>query len=337
MNQHHFRVRLGAVTMRLGAVTLFVACVAAWSLVAVPAACAQQDDLDRVVASVDGEPITVHDLKTFAAVNHAPLPDAGDMNSPATKAVLKGVISERLLESEVKKYKDQIDERQIDQYLSNFEHANGITDDQLRAQVRTQGHTYEEFRSHARMELQKMLMIQKEVRAKINISPAEVKAYYDTHPQEFSVGKERFKLAQILIAVPASPSPAQVEAARVKAESIRKQLLAGDDFGKLALEYSDDDSKSQGGELGDFSRGDMIDPIQNAVDKMKVGAISEPIQTDHGFHIVKLEEHDQAGVKPFPTVSGQIREKLVSEKAEAQFGTWVDNDLVKQHFIETFN
>ena len=123
----------------------------------------------------------------------------------------------------------------------------------------------------------------------------------------------------------------------MKAEGIRKQLLDGADFGKLALEYSDDDSKSQGGELGDFSRGDMIDPIQNAVDQMKVGAISEPIRTDHGFHIVKLEAHDTVGVKPFAEVSGQIQEKLVSEKAQQQFGTWVDNDLVKQHYIETFN
>jgi parvulin-like peptidyl-prolyl isomerase len=322
---------------RLGAVALIVACFAAASSAVPRAAHAQQDDLDRVVASVDGDPITVHDLKTFAAVNHTTLTDANDLNSPQTKAVLKGVISERLLESEVKKYKDQVEERQIDEYVANFERSNGITDEQLRTQLMSQGHTYEEFRKHARLELQKMIMIQKEVRQKVNISPDEVKAYYDAHPAEFSVGKERFKLAQILIAVPANASPAQVEAARVKAEGIRKQLLAGADFGKLALQYSDDDSKSQGGELGDFSRGEMIDPIQNAVDQMKVGAISEPIRTDHGFHIIKLEAHDQVGVKPLTEVSGQIQEKLVSEKAEQQFGTWVDNDLAKQHYIETFN
>ena len=322
--------------MRLGAVALIVACAAVLSLAA-PRAARAQDDLDRVVASVDGDPITVHDLKTFAAVNKVTLNDADDMNSPETKAVLKGVISERLLESEVKKYKGQIDERQVDEYISNFEQSNGLTDAQLRAQLQSQGHTYEEFRKHARLELQKMIMIQKEVRGKVNISPDEVKAYYDAHPGEFSVGKESFKLGQILIAVPANATPDQVVAARVKAESIRKQLLAGADFGKLARQYSDDDSKSQGGELGDFSRGDIIDAIQNAIDHMKVGDISEPIRSDHGFHIVKLEAHDQVGVKPFSDVSGQIREKLVSEKAQQQFGTWVDSDLVKQHYIETFN
>jgi len=323
--------------MRLGALALIVACAAAVSLMAVPRTANAQDDLDRVVASVDGDPITLHDLKTFAAINKVTLSDPGDLNSPETKSILKGVISERLLESEVKKYKDQIDDRQIDEYISNFEQSNGLTDAQLRAQLQSQGHTYEEFRKHSRMELQKMIMIQKEVRGKVNISPDEVKAYYDAHPEEFSVGKETFKLAQILIAVPANATPAQVEAARVKADSVHKQLVDGADFGKLARQYSDDDSKSQGGELGDFARGEMIDPIQNAVDHMKVGDISEPVRTDHGFHIVKLEVHDQVGAKPLAEVSDRIRDKLVSQKAQQQFGTWVESDLVKQHYIETFN
>jgi parvulin-like peptidyl-prolyl isomerase len=329
MNQHHSRARLGAAA-------LVVACVVAVSLATARAARAQ-NDLDRVVASVDGDPVTVHDLKAFAALNHVTLADPDDMNSPENKAVLKGVISERLLETEVKKYKDQVDERQIDDYIANFEQSNGVNDQQLRAQLQSQGHTYDEFRKHARQELQKMIMIQREVRQRVSISSDEIKAYYDAHPEEFSVGKERYKLAQILIAVAPNASPADIEAARNKAETIRKQLLDGADFGKLARQYSDDDSKSQGGELGDFARGEMIDPIQNAVDHMKVGNISEPVRTDHGFHIVKLEVHDQVGVKPLAQVSDQIRDKLITQKAQQQFGTWVESDLVKQHYIETFN
>ncbi|HTQ25057.1 MAG TPA: peptidylprolyl isomerase [Candidatus Binataceae bacterium] len=329
MSQNRFR-------MRLGAAALIAACLGV-GLTAAPRAARAQDDVDRVVASVDGDPITVHDLRAFAAVNKVALSDPDDVNSPETKAVLKGVISERLLANEVKKYKDMVEERQIDAYILDFEQANGLTEAQLRAQLQKEGHTYEEFRKHARLELQKMIMIQKEVRQKVNISPDEVKAYYDTHHSEFAVGKESFKVAQILIALPPNPTPQQVAAAQTKADSIRKQLAGGADFGKLARQYSDDDSKSQGGELGDFSRGDMIDAIQNAIDQMKVGDISQPIRTEHGFHIVKLEAHEQTGTKPFSEVAGEIRERLISQKAQAQFATWVDNDLVKQHYIETFN
>jgi peptidyl-prolyl cis-trans isomerase SurA len=296
-----------------------------------------QEDLDRVVASVDGEPITVQDLKTFAAVNHMQLADPDDVQSPATRAVLKEVISADLLRNEVKKYRDKVEERQIDDYIANFEQSNGMSDQQLRAQLQAQGHTYQQFRDNARLELQKMMMIQKEVRGKVNVSPEEIKAYYDTHRQEFTSGKETFRVAQILIAVPPNATPGEVDAARAKAESIRKQLQSGADFGQLAREYSDDDSKNQGGELGEFSRGDMLDTIQNAVDVMKVGEISEPVRTDHGFHILKLEAHEQGQTKPLSEVSDQIRDKLTTQKAQQEFSTWVDNDLVKQHYVETFN
>ncbi len=329
MSPHRFRPRTVATVLISGCIAVLLG--------ARPPGVRAQEGVDRVVASVDGDPITVRDLKAFAAVNKVALSDPDDLNSPETRAVLKGVISERLLESEIKKYKNQVEDRQIDDYIANFEQSNGLTDAQLRAQLQAQGHTYEEFRKHARLEMQKMLMIQKEVRARVSISSDEIKAYYDSHPDEFRVGKERFKLAQILIAVPPNATPAQIDAARAKAESIRSQLLKGADFNAMARQYSDDDSRSQGGELGEFSRGEMLDQIQAAIDKLKPGEISPPIQSEHGFHLVKLEAHDEVGVKPFSQVSAQIREKLVGLKAERQFAAWVNNDLVKQHYVETFN
>lgn len=313
----------------------FIAAAAVAGALAIPRAARAQQSVDRVIASVDDEPITVHDLKVFAAANSVPLPDPNDPNAASTKMVLKGLISQRLLESEVKKYKDQVDDSQVDGYISDFERNAGVDDQQLRAQLQTQGITYAEFRKHARLEVEKMMMIDKEVREKVNVSPEEIKAYYDAHPQEFTVNKERFKLAQILVALPPNPSPAEVEAAQKKAAMIRQKAVRGGDFAALARQYSDDDSKSQGGELGNFSRGEVLDPIQNAIDRMKAGEISEPVRTDHGFHIIKLEEHDKPGLKPLAGVSEDIRNKLMTDKAKRQFAKWVDSGLAKQHNVET--
>jgi peptidyl-prolyl cis-trans isomerase SurA len=326
MKRHLFRSGRAAATMVIAA---------AFATTLLPRTLRAQEVTDRVVASVDGDPITTHDLKDFAAMNRVSLADPSDLTSPETKAVLKGAITERLLEREVKKYQGQVDDHQVDEYIANFEQSAGINDEQLRAQLQAQGHTYEEFRKHSRHEIEQMMMIDKEVRAKINVSPDEIKAYYDAHPAEFTVKQERFKIAQILIAVPPNASPADVEAARKKADDICKQLKKGGDFAALARQYSDDDSKSQGGELGNFSRGEILDPIQAAVDHMKVGDISQPVRTDHGFHILKLEEHDTPGVKPLNEASEQIRNKLASEKAKQQFATWVDTELVRQHDVET--
>jgi peptidyl-prolyl cis-trans isomerase SurA len=325
MKQHFFKAWMGA----LAAAAMLT------SVLARPPAARAQQSLDRVVASVDGNPITTRDLEAFAAANKIALPDPTDPDAPTTKEVLKGLISQRMLESEVKKYQSRVDSSEINAYIADFERNAGLTDDQLRAQLQAQGVSYEQFREHARLEMEKMMMIDKEVRQKVNVSPAEIKAYYDAHPAEFTVKKERFKLAQILIALPPNPSAAQVEAARAKADEVRKQAVNGGDFAALARKYSDDDSKSQGGELGDFARGEMLDPIQQAIDHMKPGGISEPVRTVHGFHIIKLEEHDVAGVKPLPEVSAQIRDKLMTEKAKNKFAKWVETDLVKQHYVET--
>ena len=261
--------------MRMRAVALIAAwAVASWwpCPIARPCAAQSQDDLDRVVASIDGDPITVHDLKTFAAVNMTTLTDRGDLNSPETKAVLKGVISERLLESEVKKYKDQVEDRQVDEYISNFERGNGITDDQLRTQLQAQGHTYEEFRKHSRLELQKMIMIQKEVRGKGQYLTRRRSRPTTTRILR-SLASARNLQARADPASRCRPTPrrprSKQRASRPRAST--SNCSTAPTSTNWHVQYSDDDSKSQGGELGDFSRGDMIDPIQNAIDHMKAG------------------------------------------------------------------
>jgi peptidyl-prolyl cis-trans isomerase SurA len=312
---------------------IFVAALS--GVLALPRIARAQQMVDRVIASVDGNPITLADLKAFAAANRVTLPDPEDPNAPSTKAALKGLIAERMLDNEVKKYQGQVDENQVNSYIADFEHQAGITDAQLRQQLQAQGVTYKEFRQHSRIQVEKMMMVNKEVRQKINISPTEIKAYYDAHPAEFTVKKERFKLSQILIALPPNPTPVQVEAARKKADMVRALAVNGGNFASLARKYSDDDSKNQGGELGYFTRGEVLDPIQNAIENMQVGQISEPVRTVHGFHILKLEAHDKPGVKPLAEVSAEISSKLMTEKAKQEFAKWVETDLVKQHYVES--
>lgn len=294
--------------------------------------------IDRVVASVDGQPITTQDITLYAAANGKTAPDPNDPNASAeTRSVLKALISEALLQQEVKKYADKVDDSQVDAYIKNLQRKSNVTDAEMRAQLKQAGASYAELRKKVRLQIETMTMINDEVRKRINISPAEIKAYYDAHPGEFTTKQERFKLAQILIAVPQNATPAQVKAARDKAESIRQQALGGADFAALAGKYSDDSSKTNGGELGYFKPGDLMDPIQKAVENLKAGQISPVVHTKFGFHILKVEEHDLPGRKSLADVSPQIRDTLMTEKAKDEFQRWIDKDLVKKHYVEVLN
>jgi peptidyl-prolyl cis-trans isomerase SurA len=298
------------------------------------------EEIDSVVASVDGDPITSHDLKNPTSASSSGMPSgglaAGMAPSGDLQVALKIAIEQRMLEQETQKYASKVDDDQVDRYIQNFEQQNHITDEQLRAQVRGQNASYDEFRAKIRKQVEAMTMVDHEVRQKIVIPEDEIGNYYKDNPDEFTTTEEKFKLAQILISVPAGATPQQLEDPRQKAEDVHQQAVKkGADFGSLALQYSDDDSKTKGGELGEFAPGDLNDAVLAAIKTFKDGDISPVVKTKYGFHIVKVEQHQLPGLKPLDQVRGQIREKLVTEQAKVAFQKWIESDLIKQHYVET--
>jgi peptidyl-prolyl cis-trans isomerase SurA len=297
------------------------------------------ETVDKVIASVDGDPITLHDVDT---TTH----DAGGLSAttppgsaPPTnpEEILKALIEQKLVEDESQRYAEKVDDADVDRFIQGIEEHDHLTDEQLRAQIQAQGMNYDEFRRQIRKQVQSVTMIDQEVRQKIVILDSEIKDYYKDHQDEFTVTDEKYRLAQILIAVPDDAKPEQVNAAQQKAEDLYKKAAKGADFGELARQYSDDDSKSKGGELGNFSPKELNDQIAAAVKSLKAGDITQVVRTKYGFHIVKVEEHRVPGTAPFEEVKRSIREKLANEQAKYAVQKWIDEDLAKQHSIETIN
>jgi len=296
-----------------------------------------QQVVDRVIASVDGEPITMHDVKAFSASAGMPIPDESDPRAPdLIRKALKAVIENKLLESETKNFASQVEESQVDKFIDRMREQNNLTEQQFKEELLREGTTWEQFRRRARLEVEKMVMLDRDVRSKVTVSAPEVKAYYNSHLAEFTNQTERYRLAQILIAVSPNAPPADLAAAKAKADKVRKRAASGEDFRTLAEQFSDDDSKSKGGELGYFAPDEMMDQIKTAVSGVKAGDISKVVKTSHGFHILKVEEHDAAGPKPFADVEEEIRDKLTDAKAKEHFQKFIDEDLVKNHHIESF-
>ena len=254
--------------------------------------------LDRVVASVDGDPITMREVKDFAAQHGRPIDTDDFASSQTAKDTVKALIGEKLLEQEVKKYEDKVDEGQVDKYIDELRQDKHLTDEQFRAQLKAAGMSYDDLRKRARLDLEKAMMIQQQVREKIDVPDSAIQAAYEEHKADFTIAKERLKLAQILIAVPPNASAQQVAEAQKKADQVRARAAKGEDFNDLARKYSDDESKSSGGELGWFEPSDIMDQILAGVKPLKPGQISPVIRTSHGFHIVKLEDHEVPGVAP---------------------------------------
>ena len=169
------------------------------------------------------------------------------------------------------------------------------------------------------------------IRKSINVSDAQVKAYYGDHIKEFSIPADQRRASHILIKVAEDAKPAVVAAAKKKAEEIYRKAKAGEDFAKLAKEYSEGPTSSRGGDLGWFGRNSMVKPFADAVfDQCKaVGDIVGPVRSQFGFHIIELTGIG-GQAKPFNEVKDQVRQTmLLSDPVYSSQATKLENEAEK--------
>ncbi len=177
-----------------------------------------------------------------------------------------------------------------------------------------------EFKVPERAKVEYLVLSASALQSQVSVSDAEIRKYYDEHLAEFSTPELR-KAAHILIAVAHNASDAEKQAARVKAEQVLKEVKAEPSkFAELAKKYSQDPgSASNGGDLGMFGRGMMVKPFDDAVYKMLVGEVSDLVQTDFGYHIIKLLAVKGGKAQSFAEVKSTIAQKLKTQKANDKY------------------
>lgn len=155
--------------------------------------------------------------------------------------------------------------------------------------------------------------------AGITVSEQDLQTYYDQHRDEYRVA-EQVKVRHVLIKTPLPGPDGKVDekgvaAARAKAEDVLKQLKAGGDFAKLAEQYSEDPgSAPKGGEIGWIGRGRTVPEFEKAAFSLGKGQTSDIVQSSYGFHIINVEDKQEAHVKLVAEVKGEIEEKVKQQK-----------------------
>jgi len=172
---------------------------------------------------------------------------------------------------------------------------------------------------------------------KVNVSQDEIREYHAAHPREYENPKT-VEARHILIKIGAKDSAETVEAARKKALDILKKVRDGADFAETAKQYSEGPSKDNGGFLGAFRKEAMVAPFSEKAFAMAAGEVSEPVRTQFGWHIIKVEKVNPASTVSLEEAEPSIRKKLVDEQvkilaydtAEAVYDTTFDeSDLSK--------
>jgi len=230
---------------------------------------------------------------------------------------LKGIILKRLIETELLYQKGhelniKLPDEEIyarlaqikKQYPSEQEFIDYLAKIEL-----TQEDLIKELKKNAVIsEVVKQHMSSSQTTAK-SYSDEELKKYYDAHKAQFQQG-ERVKASHILIKVEKTADEKTLQQAKEKITEILKKVKSGEDFGKLAQEYSDCPSSKRGGDLGFFDRGQMVPEFSQTAFSLKVGEISDIVQTQFGYHIIKVTDTKPASKKSFKESKEQIKQRL---------------------------
>ncbi|WP_456431066.1 SurA N-terminal domain-containing protein [Thermosulfuriphilus sp.] len=172
----------------------------------------------------------------------------------------------------------------------------------------------EKYRTPKRIKVRYVLFPYEAFQKKAQPTEEDIKAYYQSHKDKFTVPEER-RARHILLKLPATATVEKEEIVKKKAQEILARVKAGEDFARLAKEYSEDlTTKDEGGDLGFFSRGQLVAPFEEAVFSMKAGEIKGPVRTPFGYHIIKLEEIRPEHVRPLAEVKEEIKGRLSQQR-----------------------
>jgi peptidyl-prolyl cis-trans isomerase SurA len=184
----------------------------------------------------------------------------------------------------------------------------------LEKAVSGQGMNWEDFKNNIRNTLLTQKVVSSEVGSHINISDDEVNKYYEAHKAEF-VRPEQVALREIVVSTEGK-KPEDLPDLKKKAETALKRVQDGEDFGEIAKRLSDGSTKSQGGFLGVYKRGELSKELEDKVFKMKRKELTEVMETKQGYLVLEVLEHYDEGEQSLAKVRNEIMDKLYSARME---------------------
>ncbi len=291
-------------------------------------------DPATVLVTVGGEKLTVGEVEKQLAPMMAQA--GGDPRMASMKGRFYQQAAERfvirsLLTQEADKRKIAVNDGDVTEAMSMITNRlpAGMTLDDALAR---DGISTAQFRSNLTAELRIKKLVETEVPTNTAVSDQEVADFYAQQKERFTA-PESVAARHILIKSDKSDNEAVRAEKKAKVDGLRKQLVEGADFAKLAKENSDCPSKERGGDLGTFGRGQMVKPFEDAAFGQATNVIGPVVETDFGYHIIQVTAHKQAGTTSLAEVKPRLAEYLKQKKQMQAFETFLSGLKSKAEIV----
>ncbi len=299
----------------------------------------QADIIEQVLVKVNGEIFTKSDLEerqvqSLRGMGQQVDPKTGlsdtqlrKMLDEITPDLIVNIVDEILVVQRGRELGYKITDEQFNSYLDNIKKESKIeTDEQFQSALKQENMTLADLRKNIEKTAIVSRVQQNEVIGKVAVSDDDAKAYYDAHQDEFTTPQE-ITLREIFVGVGGDATTINVgldEEARAKITEIRRRVLSGDSFEKLAADMSDAPSRANAGLIGPLNVNDLSPDLKKLIGGMKVGDVTEVLRAQRGYQILKLESSKVAETLPFDKAREQISDKVFSEKRRREFEKYLE-------------
>ncbi|GAA0486728.1 hypothetical protein GCM10008986_10170 [Salinibacillus aidingensis] len=221
--------------------------------------------------------------------------------------VLDSLVTQKVIEMEIEKQGVEVSQEKIDAEMANYQEYYG-GEEAFQSLLEENGIK----QSTIEQDIETYLATNKLVAEGITITDEELQTYFNENKDQYNQ-QEEVHASHILVDD------------KETAEEVIDKLEAGEEFTSLAKEYSTDEaSRESGGDLGTFGKGEMVQAFEDAAFSMEVGQISDPVETENGFHVIRVEEKFEAKEAKFEEVKEKVREDLMATRVNNEYSTWLE-------------
>jgi peptidyl-prolyl cis-trans isomerase C len=287
-----------------------------------------KETAEAVVVEVNGVKFTQKELdekieRTIASVQSMVPPEQlGQFKANLKDKLVEDFVTRTLINEQIEKNNIAIDEAEVDNAMKEVE-AKAPPGMTLEEMLKQGGITVEELKENIEFSLRANELFEKEIQTDYVPTDDEIKKYYDGNKKRFDK-PETVHARHILLKIDEKDDDAAKTEKKKKIEALRKQLVEGADFEKLAKENSECPSKERGGDLGTFPRGRMVKPFEDAAFNQPVNEIGPVVETKFGYHIIQVLEHNEAQSKSLEEVKTTIIETLQNQKKQGMAKNYID-------------
>ncbi len=290
---------------------------------------AESELIERVAAVVNDDIILLSEVREAAVVFEGRLSNVTDPVEREKKyreildIALERMIEERLLEQQIEELKYTVGEAEVDANIRQIMDKNNIPDiETFKEVLRRQGINWREYRKQVKQQIKRWQFISAKVGGKVKVSDEDVLREYQKSQSQFHKEYE-YHPRHILFKVPADQDAAFERKIVDRLNQLRRQILAGEDFGDVAKKYSQGPTATHGGDLGWVRAGVTVPEFDKVIQQLKVSEISEVIRTRFGYHLIQLIERRELPGQAFEDVKESIRNRLQEEESDRQMKAWI--------------